>query len=531
MGLFSKRPKKDTEKERFLGAKLTEARYSSLQDLVIEEVSLNSDDSKTVTITFTDERVVKIWVANDKVIAAIDSSKPVDFREFLYWIEASDGLKSILISEVNELTPDALPSISTLAPALYKKFIDYVQANTVEVLKWASENYGAYTSVDTQIFKLRRIVDVLAGSGIPLLHLEDVLSARRSEEAELDKRIGTAGIDYRNVTLSLREGSHVAVTPEERLILAASTAVSSLYDTLELSSGFSALTLLQTIQAFGDSDVIDVTFTEDVNSQLPELTDVPIKPYERVFVPTDLGPPLRELATEVFAQSAWKESVLERVSDNEALEERIDAIEAKLIKELSDEFFVEFAELPGDVQSSVRLLLNERTAHNEKRTVILNSISENILVQAGGVDEQLQQVIDEKLAYIAAAVIRFDLIDLTPVENDFELTEPELEFKFSDGVIENDANGQPFVREVTNEDNDYSLEDTVPREFFADDPEIDKAKLASHAFDFDELTESISATEKAARGIKHMPVKRDTLPPIFIEVAKKLELDPFTIGS
>lgn len=532
MGLFNRRPPKDSDKERFLGAKLTEARYDSLQNLVIGEVSLNSDDSKVVTITFGEDRIVKLWVSEDRVIAATDSGKPVDFREFLYWINASDGLKSNLISNVKELGPEALPSIESLAPALYDSFLGYSNDYMIETLKWASANFDSYTSVDTQIFKLKRVTDAFANAGITITTIDDSLSSRKKEEETTDRLIGIAGVDHSTVILSFgKNRAYDASTPEESFILAAAEADSNLEDALELGNGFSVLALLETVKNLSDLHAIEITFATDSSTQLPDLTDGPLKPYERIFVPTELGAPLYELAEEVFAQSAWREAILDIAQDNEKLEHRITVIEDKLINELADESFVEFVELPGDVQASVRLLLNEREAHNEKRTAILKKIRENILVE----EEALTTLIDEKLAAIALAVVRFDLIDLSTVENDFDIDEQELEFKFNDGVIQRDANGDPFIREIAEGEDFYELEDTVPSSDFFDqvselqetDEDVD---LEDHAFAFDEFYESLTWVEKAALGVRPTPAERDTLPPIFLEVAANLGIDPYSIG-
>ena len=514
MGLFKSRPKKESDKERFLGVKLSEVRYNSIQELVIGEVSLNSDDSKLITINFEDERVVKIWVASDKVIAATDSVNPVDFRKFLFWIEASDGLKSILISEAKELAPDSLPSISTLAPALYKSFIGYSHDYTIEVLNWVESHFGTYTDVDTQIFKLPRLVDALANNGIDSRKIYEAIIDRREAELELNRLIGIAGVDYKEVMLELLNTAYVARTPEARLVLAASEAGSSLYDTFDLSTGFSHLKLLQVIKELGDSDVIDVSFNSDSDSELPELTGRPIKPYERVFVPTDLGQPLKELSEVVFAQSAWLDSVRDLVTDNATLEDRIAEIEDKLIQELSDESFVEFAELSGSVQVSVSLLLNEREAHNNKRVAILEKILENILVRESALDAKLQEVIDEKLAYIAAAIICFELVDLTPAGRDNEV------------FVSTFEEHEEFAN-FESEDTSSLLPELVD---LNEEPSNDLSRH-THASDVEKSYDHLTRVERAILGIKFEPTKSDTPPPIFVQVAKKLGLDPSTLGK
>lgn len=531
MGLFNRRQPKETDKERFLGAKLHETRYESLQELVIGEVSLNSADSKVVSISFPDERVVKIWVADNKVIAAIDTSNPVDLREFLYWIDASDGAKSILITEVKELTPEAIPSISSLAPALYDDFLSYANDYTFETLKWADANLASYTSVDTQIFKLKRVTSALK-DGVSITEIATTLQARRKEEDKLAQLIGLAGIPYDAAMLSYMVQSYLGETPEERFILAAADAGSSLQDAFDLADGFSVLNLLKAVHELDEKHVISISFTTDELSQLPDLTDAPIKPYERIFVPTDMGDDMSTLAEAVFEQSAWREAAMDLVSDNSKLEERINVIEEKLIKELAQESFAEFQDLPGDVQASVRLLLNEREAHNNKRTAILEKIRENILVHDYRPDAELTELIDLKLRYIAAAVIRFTLDELSVADNDFEIDEPELEFQFKDGVIETDPNGEPFIREVADDEELDVLENADPGQFFAQAAEEDEDEdvdLDRHAFDFEDY-ELLSRVEKAALGVRTIPAKRDTLPPIFVQVATSLGIDPFTLG-
>jgi hypothetical protein len=531
MGLFNRRPQKDADKERFLSAKLTEVRYTSLQELVVGEVSLNSDDAKAVTITFPQDRTVKLWVADDKLIAATDSAGTVDFKEFLYWIDASESLKSTLITEVKELTPSSLPALKTKAPELYDDFVGYTADYTVEALKWASENLDSYTGVDTQIFKQEAVVEALAGNGIEITELDEYVAKRRAEEANTDRLIGITGVAHSDVKLSLKDSSYSSTTPEEMFILAAGDADSTLAEAIELGNGFSALSLLETVKNLYDAKVIGLAFATDLGLQLPDLTEIPLKPYERIFIPTELGTPILPVTERVFEQSAWRDAILVISQDNDKLEERIDGIEDKLIKELADEDFVEFAELPGDVQASVRLLLKEREAHNEKRVAILNKIRENLLVD----EPELSGVIDAKLAGIDAAGVRFDLVDLTSAENDFDIDEHELEFKFNDGVISKDANGDPFIRELAEgeelaevEEVDASFFDQVS-ELQAEDDD-DEVELADHAFAFDEFYETLDWVQKAELGVKPIRVEDDTLPPIFLQVAAGLGIDPYAIG-
>lgn len=227
--------------------------------------------------------------------------------------------------------------------------------------------------------------------------------------------------------------------------------------------------------------------------------------------------------------------MLSLTADNEELEARIHAIELNVIEDLSDESFVDFLELPGDVQAIVRLLLNERIAHNDKRRAILTKIRENIIVQDFGLDKQLASYIDQKISGIEDATIHLDLGDLTTVHNDFQIEEHEIEFSFKDAVIEKDANGESFVRQLAAGEEANNLENLGTEKFLSkvakisgDAPAVD---LDSHAFEFEEIHDNLNSAEKASLGIRSVPARAGVLPPIFLQVASELGVNPLSIGK
>lgn len=522
MGFFDRFSSKDKAKERFLGAKLSESRYSSLEELVIGEVGLNSADSKLITITFSDEKDIKIWVTEDKIIAASFSERPIELREFLYWFEASEGTKSVLISEIGILTPDALPSVSSLAPQVFDTIVSYIADYMNESLKWANENFDSYLTVDTEIFKLPRVIGALTPRGIRTGELTSSLFAIAEQEEQTAKLIGIAGVDRSKVLFAINNLT-TPVTPEEKVIVSAAQSASNLEETIELANGFSTSKLLNTAFQLAENDVIDISIASDATWELPELSEMPLKPYENIFIPTSLGEDITELSEQVFAQSSWLDSIRAMVSDNNALERRIAEIEEKLIKLLAEESFAEFADLPEDAQSSIRLLLNEREAHSEKRHELLSSIKSQILVQQYEIDEKLDGLIDTKLEGIEEAAVKIELV--TPafeIENDFDLDEHAPEFNFNDGVIETNDDGETFIREI--ETTDDAAEAQVKEQFFDSD-----SNVAERMLDFDSLYGGLSKIEKAGLGVQKIPAKGDTLPPIFLRVAEELGVDPLAL--
>jgi len=535
MGLFDRKSSKSKDKERLLGAKLADVRYTSLQELLIGEASLNSDDAKLVTIHFDDERTVKVWVAEDKVIGAVDSAHTVSFREFLYWIDAPAVVKSELITKVRELAPTTLPLAVGLPSvqenvALKDLLRSHVTVSGVEALLEAAKLIANYRSVETSIFKTQSVVAELTPYGISLTALDEKLSGVRKLEHEASQVLGITEYERYEVLLGLGKKAGSPDSPEEKFILAAANAGSNLDEALELGDGFSKLELLRALRRLVDLGEVELSYTVEDDLELPELLSVPVKPYERVFTPTAIGDSLLPAVEKLFANSDWRESALALATDNEKLEDRVNAIEDQLIKELADEEFVAFAELPGDVQASVRLLLKEREAHNGKREAILKRLQEDVLVA----ENEVSPLIAEKLAGIAQAGIHFDFSDVTPGTHDFELDEQELEFNAKDAVIGTDANGDPFIRDLA-EGEEVEEEEQDAEKFLEalselqEDEEETPVDSSTHAFEIDEDESKLSAVEKAARGPQPRPADGDTIPPIFLSVANRLAIDPQTI--
>lgn len=535
MGLFDRKSSKSKDKERLLGAKLADVRYTSVQELLIGEASLNSDDAKLVTIHFDDERTIKVWVADDKVVGAVDSAHIVSLREFLYWIDAPATVKSDLITKVRELSPTTLPLALELlsaqgAPSLNELLRSHVTVSGTEALLEASKLIATYRSVDTSIFKTKAVVNELARYGIALTALDENLTAVRKLEHDALQVLGVAEYERYEVLLGLGAKASSPESSEDKFILAAANAGSNLDEALELGDGFSKLELLRSLRRLVDTGEVELSYTVEDALELPELLSVPVKPYERVFTPTVIGDSLLPLVEKLFANSDWRESALALTNDNEKLEDRVNAIEDQLIKELADEEFAAFSELPGDVQASIRLLLKEREAHNAKREAILERLRENVVVE----ENEVSPLIAAKLAGIGQAGIHFDFSDVSTGNHDFELDEQELEFNAKDAVIGTDANGDPFIRDLAEgEDIEAEVQDAEKflealSEFQEDDePVLIDSNL--HAFEIDEAENKLSALEKAVRGPQPRLADGDTIPPIFLSVANRLAIDPQSI--
>lgn len=520
MNLFGKRIGKTDNsqyKEKLLGSQLVESRYSSLSDLLLGELNLNSEDAKKVTMTFPGDRTVQIWASSGEIVAATDSARPINYQEFLYWHKAPAKTKSSLITDVSVLSPETYATSVATAPELQKILQTALLNSTVQTLLTVRADFDTYESAETSIVNLPETVEALSANAIQLQSVEETLNRTAAREDSALSKLGASDVSRSDVTLHLLDDSASVSGPENLFAVSAADAESNVAEALSFANGFLAADILEAILELNDSEIIKVELP--ASEELPDLVDVTFKPYERIFTITSVGADLTNDVERVFNGSPWHDTAVALVHDQKELEDRVVSIDDQLIYELSGESFDSFDDLPTDVQSSLAILLRERSGLNSARVGLLRKLQDNILVE----DETLTSVIQVKLDGIDAAVIRVELPNLEPQDHDFVIDEQELTFEAPDAVVGVDENGDPVIREANGDEPEEDEVDTVA--FFEKMTEVSNTVESSdeddwdHAFDFEEKAPT-------SHGIPIITPAEDGVSPIFLATAARLGLDP-----
>ncbi len=462
MALFNKN-KENSERDRILGQEIKNVRYVSLTEALEGEISINSKDAKITYFTFPNERVFTVISAAGQILLARDSERPVDLSSFLYWSDLSEASKStvLMLSGGNPLNEGIIAAVNAKAPEAIPTLKKAIYDTTLEALKVIFDEFDTYELIDTELYKSNEVVKTLSNQGFDLSTVETTIVSSQNRVEELERLLGvTVGYNF----AKLREASvpnFELVTPEEKLAYAAANADATLNDTIEISSGFRWVNILQRVHELVEAGIINVEIDAPFEA-LPDSFEV-LHPYEKLFRLThELTSDLEPLVLKVFDLSGDLELVTKLAQDNSTLEARVLEVEDMLIRELKGEIYEDFDDLEHDVQGSVRVLLLDRESANEKRASILKRIKDLTLDDSETIaDDQLRELIGLKLIGIEQATNQLLYFDADLSETNFEVPEEQPSFKFNDARLVKTAEDEFQVEEIEHTGEELVEEDTL----------------------------------------------------------------------
>lgn len=471
MGLFGK-SKKNTEKERLLSPELAQTRYDSLSGALMGEFALGSQDTKVATITFPEERIVRVFFSAGKIIFAHDTASPVNLATYLYWTSLTEQEKIALIQldegeGFDEVLLESIdPKFTNPLRALSKLALDY----TRQVLIDLDSDFSQYESISSEIQKHDTLVEILYSDAIDLVTVSSMIDKSRHFEHELLKQLKIADEDFNEVLLRrIKIYDEEDIVPELSFILTAADTEVSLQEVRDISNGFLWTNVLTILADLTDQGYI-IVGDEEVMMALPSGVTIRHQ-YEEVFTITQhmRDEPLSGLTSTVFEYSEHGEEVHALVQDNKTLEKRVAEIEEALIRELKSEDYHVYSDLPELMQVSVKALLTERAEINKKRQSIFERIESLILKESNTrEDEALRESLRKKLLGIKVAVDHLPVEKTEEIDTSFDLQGDDVEFSYDDGqIIETDDGSAEIVtikRHPEAEDDDeteLSLEDLI----------------------------------------------------------------------
>lgn len=525
MGLFGKN-KKNVEKERLLSPELAQTRYDSLSGALMGEFALGSQDTKVATVTFPDERIVRVFFSAGKIIFAHDTASPVNLATYLYWTSLTEEEKIALIqlddgSGFDETILEAIdPKFSNPLRVLSKLALDY----TRQVLIDLAADFSEYETISSGIQKHDTLVEVLYSDAIDLVAVSSMIEKSEHFEHELLKQLKIADEDFSEVLLRrIKSYDEDDIVPELSFILTAADTEVSLQEVRDISDGFLWTNVLTILADLADQGYI-IVGDEEVMMALPSGVTIRHQ-YEEVFTLTQhmRDEPLSGLTSTVFEYSEHSEEVHELVQNNKTLEKRVAEIEEALIRELKSEDYSVYEDLPELMQVSVKALLSERAEINKKRQAIFEQIDSLIIKESTTrEDEALRESLRKKLLGIKVAVDHLPVDKAEEIDTSFDLQDEDISFSYDDGEIVERGDGSVDIVKVESsresdddEEVELSLEELISassndnedKSFLINFPQEATGEFGEgsedeeYAFDLSDEEEEVPSLDLAALGL------------------------------
>lgn len=472
MPIFNRAKQEELEKEKLLNHELTDLKYTSLQEALLGEISLNSNDAKITRFLFPYERVIALISFHNKIVFARDTAADLEIAPLLYWTKLKESETAAILrspeARLNEdLFKEKFVNFSEDVEAFFRKIsLNY----TLTSLQSLFEDISSYISVETAIYpSTEAIVKFLSEeNGLPITSIDSILAKRKDMTHKIEQLIGI-DVPYSSVVLRNELfGFTEFESEEEKMVYAASEADATLQDIEDIARGFSWIDILKSVYKLQSKEIIRVEFPDE-KEELPEVFEIQ-KPYEKIFRLTEsLDSDLSELVEKVFQISSDKDLAVSLAKNNDLLEDRIFEIENTLIKKLKAENYHSFLELDPEIQDSIRVLVLDRTEANQKRKLILEKI-DSLLIDdpEDNLDAKLKNTISLKLDGISAAVDEIPELEVETDKNSFHIPEDEPDFNFNDARLVEDEDGNLSVEEIEDVEEEEELEDALALEEIVD---------------------------------------------------------------
>lgn len=497
MALFGKNSQ-SVERDRMLNQEFVTIRYTSLLEAFHGESSTGSQDYKVITFTFPEDRKIVFLTMRGKVFLARDSARPVNLKNFLYWSDLSEEIKSsiLVLTQDAPLNEHVLAIVADRVPKALSVLRGVINDFTTEAIIYVAKHFDDYVSIETDVAgKAPAAMKLLGNQGISFERIEKIVSNADFARENLEKMLGISGVSSEKVALSIVDQEKTDDTYEGRFVFGAAEADCTLEETWEQSSGFSWQSVLEKLQELVSKELVAVKVQENFE-ELPSDFEVKMS-YEKFFRLTkNLQGDLKPLVEKVFVVSADLDLALRLTEDNRILEERVLEVEDNLIRSLVKEKYADFDDLPEEIQASVRVLILDRQEANDKREEILKRLQNLIVTDThSAVDDQLYSSLDLKLAGVRDATYEVPAIDVAEeIDTNFSIPEEEIDFNFRDARIV-DHDGESVVEEFEpGEDADENLEspmESFTSLAFEEKPRILRNSRFDLETDLDELNEHL----------------------------------------
>lgn len=263
MPFFYRKKDKEEYKKQLLDVFLPSREYSSLQDALVGEASLQSKDSKRIIITFGKE-IVSFFTKSGNLVGIHNPHSNFHFLSRVYWSE---------LSTYEAQSIQELPSSTIEDYISYKEILSdraslvkdiYFSSNFNDLIEF-SKSFKRDMNVRSEILvgQTDKFIKSLDFMKIPLDSIQSRVSDEESRVQKLKEDINFTKIAD-NSLRSLVDKSP-DFTDSERLVFAAAEKSATLQDIVDNSAGFLLSEVLESFKKLKESQKILVIGEKVVN--------------------------------------------------------------------------------------------------------------------------------------------------------------------------------------------------------------------------------------------------------------------------
>lgn len=427
MALFGRKKKEFNPND----VEIPEFNHDDFQKSISDIIGKGSQDVKQIEITLKDESPMRVFVENGKISFAYSEKYPLDLTTRLYWAEeevaSSKNLQSILHSTdnyfeiYNRVDAEEPKSVSDKIKEIYRNY-------TLSTLSIGREigikQLYIEMMIDTNVVHMIRSANFIS---ISPNNLDKALDFAEDAETTAYKAISSS--DYSEVHLTVNplfiheDGTKSPVeindgeTDEERLVIAAAEASTTLQNVKDNSSGFQWQDVLQATADLIYSNKIEM---EDLGEEDEDEILLEIEPEEDEL---DLSHIIEEEAEEAELEDQLG---LELLLD-EANEEEVESetTEDKELSPIGSKFNISWdldeieKENPDEFSDDDALTTEELASFDEVDFASLNDEPDNF--STPGLDPKISPIVEnifEKATFADETQRLFDEIVSSAQMND-----------------------------------------------------------------------------------------------------------------
>lgn len=274
MALFGFRKKNDTTRVEADKKNIPTVEYANFEQAMIKAVNIGAKDTKIVTVRFDDQDSIDLTVSGEYIKYATDFNDTKVLSR-LQWVsdEVMSPTEKENVREIVNTSPffTAMKKIKNELSAETATIVfDAYNNNTVNVIEAADRKNVTRTESDWTLKDDSRTINDYEEFSLHIAEINKLLENRK----ELFKKAVQFldGNDFSDISVHSTELTDYskAVTDEERLILAAAAANSSLTEIEENSVGFDWIKVLNTIESLMWKSFIKVNMPAE-DEDIPEM--------------------------------------------------------------------------------------------------------------------------------------------------------------------------------------------------------------------------------------------------------------------